>query len=489
MDFSFSVNKLLHDEISVVDSTLQLCRANGTDRQNFRQLQSMLYDIVDKMGEASAKAQSLHGPITTGKRLETSGHRVYIMKDNNSNRGMGCVIGILKVGSKKLFVYDNSKKQHEMEPLCVLDFYVHESRQRMGCGRKLFDFMLMNEGIRVEHLAIDRPSPKFLSFLKRHYKLEASIPQVNNFVVFEGFFANRADRGNNRNRRNDGYNRPYSGNQRNQRSNYYESNPAQAYRNSPLSELSVKKAESGFNVPGVYTQSHSHMGAGDMMYSRHGIKTSSRNSAQQYNAFNNQQYSQSESNLNRATVSPQWVHEENMQNRNNEAPSPSEYQSNQNYRPSSGKNTNSIPSATLNQQRVTTPPTVIDPRFPKQMPDNISSTASMLPVITVTGLPPSGKRPFKNENFEPPELRRNEPPASYKELLNLHQQYQGRNGHLSLPPSQTDTYPHVTTPSAPSYAAPALPSNRNTSWTVMGALRDQRLAAPAASRYNPNRLW
>ena len=26
--------------------------------------------------------------------------------------------------------------------MCVLDFYVHESRQRMGCGRRLFDFML-----------------------------------------------------------------------------------------------------------------------------------------------------------------------------------------------------------------------------------------------------------------------------------------------------------------------------------------------------------
>ena len=51
-------------------------------------------------------------------------------------------MGILKVGHKKLFVYDNIKVQHELEPLCVLDFYVHESRQRMGCGRKLFDFML-----------------------------------------------------------------------------------------------------------------------------------------------------------------------------------------------------------------------------------------------------------------------------------------------------------------------------------------------------------
>ena len=31
---------------------------------------------------------------------------------------------------------------HEVEPLCVLDFYVHESRQRSGCGKKLFEEML-----------------------------------------------------------------------------------------------------------------------------------------------------------------------------------------------------------------------------------------------------------------------------------------------------------------------------------------------------------
>lgn len=31
---------------------------------------------------------------------------------------------------------------HEVEPLCVLDFYVHESRQRTGCGKNLFEAML-----------------------------------------------------------------------------------------------------------------------------------------------------------------------------------------------------------------------------------------------------------------------------------------------------------------------------------------------------------
>jgi hypothetical protein len=28
---------------------------------------------------------------------------------------------------------------HEMDPCCVLDFYVHESCQRLGLGRGLFE--------------------------------------------------------------------------------------------------------------------------------------------------------------------------------------------------------------------------------------------------------------------------------------------------------------------------------------------------------------
>ena len=56
--------------------------------------------------------------------------------------GNGSVVGILKTGHKKLFVYDHNGGQHEMDPNCILDFYVHESHQRMGCGKKMFEFMV-----------------------------------------------------------------------------------------------------------------------------------------------------------------------------------------------------------------------------------------------------------------------------------------------------------------------------------------------------------
>jgi len=52
-------------------------------------------------------------------------------------------------------------------------------------------FYFQAEGVTPAHLAVDRPSTKFLSFLARHYKLKGSIPQVNNYVIFEGFFNNR----------------------------------------------------------------------------------------------------------------------------------------------------------------------------------------------------------------------------------------------------------------------------------------------------------
>ncbi|KAK7465998.1 hypothetical protein BaRGS_00037435 [Batillaria attramentaria] len=117
------------------------------------------------------------------------------------------IIGFLKVGRKRLFVYDRHGQQWEMNPLCVLDFYVHESRQRMGCGRRLFDFMLKSENLQPQHFAIDRPSLKFSSFLAKHYGLRAEIPQVNNFVIFEGFFTNRPGSDFIKNRHN-GQNRP-----------------------------------------------------------------------------------------------------------------------------------------------------------------------------------------------------------------------------------------------------------------------------------------
>jgi hypothetical protein len=55
------------------------------------------------------------------------------------NCGKFTVVGFVKVGVKKLFVMvrlfdiqDELNRQIEFEPLCVLDFYIHEAWQRRG---------------------------------------------------------------------------------------------------------------------------------------------------------------------------------------------------------------------------------------------------------------------------------------------------------------------------------------------------------------------
>lgn len=77
-----------------------------------------------------------------------------------------------------------SVEMKELRPLCVLDFYVHESCQRSGIGRKLYDYMLQCEKKTPAKVAYDRPSVKFMSFLAKHFGLRQYTPQTNNFVVF-----------------------------------------------------------------------------------------------------------------------------------------------------------------------------------------------------------------------------------------------------------------------------------------------------------------
>ena len=121
------------------------------------------------MGKASASAQNLHHIITNSAKLRESlgEQQVFVMCDLSAN----VVIGLLKIGRKKLFVFDQAGTQHEMNPLCILDFYVHESRQRHGCGHAIFEYMLQHEGVDVRHLAIDHPSDKFLFFFRKYYNL------------------------------------------------------------------------------------------------------------------------------------------------------------------------------------------------------------------------------------------------------------------------------------------------------------------------------
>ena len=41
-------------------------------------------------------------------------------------------------------------------------------------------------------MAYDRPSPKLIAFLKKHYGLSKFIAQNNNFVVFDQYFSSNS---------------------------------------------------------------------------------------------------------------------------------------------------------------------------------------------------------------------------------------------------------------------------------------------------------
>lgn len=97
---------------------------------------------------------------------------------------------------------------HEISPLCVLDFYVHESQQRGGYGKTIFDFMLKFENTLPKLLAYDRPSPKLLNFLSKHFGLSKFLSQNNNYVIFNDYFANLRE------------NTPFRNGKLNEKSNY-----------------------------------------------------------------------------------------------------------------------------------------------------------------------------------------------------------------------------------------------------------------------------
>ena len=188
MEFDFNVNELLPEEISLIRSRDMDRGSQTSNYHNNRRCNNNLMKIIDSMGAASGRAQNLRGAITSALKLKSSDHHLYLLKDSNANNGLGSIVGLVRVGQKRLYLLDCYGQQHECYPLCVLDFYVHEKKQRCGFGKRLFAHMLVAEQVNPHELAIDRPSAKFTNFLKRHYLLDKPIQQVNNFLVFDLFF-------------------------------------------------------------------------------------------------------------------------------------------------------------------------------------------------------------------------------------------------------------------------------------------------------------
>ena len=137
------------------------------------------------MGRGSARAQGLQGPITDPHKLAARpDQRLYLAARGVHDGEQGAwthVLGLIKFGRKRLFIYGDTGAMHEIEPVCVLDFFVHPSVQGGGIGRMLYDHGLADHPSERPHtLGYDRPSPKFLAFLAKHFGLRKYVPQVNN---------------------------------------------------------------------------------------------------------------------------------------------------------------------------------------------------------------------------------------------------------------------------------------------------------------------
>lgn len=189
MEFPFDINRLFSQRISILDHTLF---AGYSKSVKMTGSMNNLGTVVNELGRASAVAQNLREPITSAAKMQSQKHQIYLLTERQKNEGRGAVVGFLKVGYKKLFLHDTRGAYVEAKPLCVLDFYIVEKLQRRGYGLELFEFMLQHKNLEPVLIAYDGPTPKFLSFLAKHYCLTNIVSQFNNFVVFDGFFLKRS---------------------------------------------------------------------------------------------------------------------------------------------------------------------------------------------------------------------------------------------------------------------------------------------------------
>mmetsp|Transcript_24927 Transcript_24927/g.23918 ORF Transcript_24927/g.23918 Transcript_24927/m.23918 type:complete len:175 (+) Transcript_24927:145-669(+) len=141
---------------------------------------------LDRLGVASGKAQLLNGPISSVDKILTTNHTIIISyKITSLNKKI--LNGYLKYGIKDLFFYKKNGIISQCSPICLLDFYVDENVQREGIGLSLFKKMLEVTSMEATHIAYDRPSPKLIAFMRKHYNLKNPDLQPNRFAIFEGF--------------------------------------------------------------------------------------------------------------------------------------------------------------------------------------------------------------------------------------------------------------------------------------------------------------
>ena len=147
-------------------------------------LEPQLMDAVDRLGDASAKAQRLNVPVTNFGKLSkaTDVTVVYLIRKEKR------YVGLLKISRKLLYFHDGESVM-KFSPICVLDFYVHDKRE--GLGTALFEAMLIDQNVDCSEIAFDRPSPSMISFLTKRMGIRNLCMQGNKFSISAEFFASQ----------------------------------------------------------------------------------------------------------------------------------------------------------------------------------------------------------------------------------------------------------------------------------------------------------
>ena len=82
--------------------------------------------------------------ITSAHKFEGTDHTIILSVSTNHSDDPSPVVcnGFIKFGVKSLYFYKKDGKIVQCSPVCLLDFYVDETKQRNGIGLELFKAMM-----------------------------------------------------------------------------------------------------------------------------------------------------------------------------------------------------------------------------------------------------------------------------------------------------------------------------------------------------------
>ena len=202
MDFSFNIETVLR------------CDQNGMLIINSSHKKFMKFDyyyylemVINSIGSLSSVQRRLKSPITNADLFFGKQNETLIIKAKGNT-----VFGFIRVGYKDIYINTLNDVLENINLLCVFDFFVHFTCQRMGYGRELFDKGLELFKVEPSMMAYDKPSQAMNNFMYKHYSLKNPIEQSNHMFIYYQLLLKLINENynTNSNRYNDNYYRRYN---------------------------------------------------------------------------------------------------------------------------------------------------------------------------------------------------------------------------------------------------------------------------------------